>query len=194
MAGGWILGALRVTLGLDTADFESGGESAERQIARMEREFKAFGNRMVGLGAKLSIAITSPLILFGKSAFKAASDAAELDSAFAQTFGNMTKELRKSEGGPFKTISVPPREGITTGFAISPDAALVAATGRDWSFVHRGPGEKWDTPLTLGGPPFEDLAFSDARHATLVRGGPGQEFAEVYRTDDAGLNWKLVKI
>jgi hypothetical protein len=113
---------------------------------------------------------------------------------YGSRFGNMTKELRKSEGGPFKTISVPPREGITTGFAISPEAALVAATGRDWSFVHRGPGEKWDTLLTLGGPPFEDLAFSDARHAALVRGGPGQEFAEVYRTDDAGLNWKLLKI
>ncbi|RAS71133.1 hypothetical protein C8D87_1011434 [Lentzea atacamensis] len=114
--------------------------------------------------------------------------------SFDPGFGNMTKELRKSEGGPFRTISVPPREGITTGFAISPEAALVAATGRDWSFVHRGPGEKWDTLLTLGGPPFEDLAFSDARHAALVRGGPGQEFAEVYRTDDAGLNWKLLKI
>ncbi|KJK44223.1 hypothetical protein UK23_30290 [Lentzea aerocolonigenes] len=114
--------------------------------------------------------------------------------SFDPGFGNMTKELRKSDGGPFKTISTPPREGITTGFAISPEAALVAATGRDWSFVHRGPGEKWDTLLTLGGPPFEDLAFSDAKHATLVRGGPGQEFAEVYRTDDAGLNWKVVKI
>ncbi|WP_434445781.1 YCF48-related protein [Lentzea sp. E54] len=110
-------------------------------------------------------------------------------------FGNMTKELRRSSGGePFKTVGVPPREGITTGFAVSPEAALVAATGRDWSFVHRAPGEKWDTPLTLGGPPFEDLAFSDARHATLVRGGPGQEFAEIHRSDDAGLTWKLVSV
>ena len=47
----------------------------------------------------------------------------------------------------------------------------VSATGRDWSFVHRGLGAKWDTPLTLGGPSFEDLTFSDSRHATLVRGG-----------------------
>ncbi len=114
--------------------------------------------------------------------------------SFDPGFGNMTKELRKSEGGPFKTVSVPPREGITTGFAISSEAALVAATGRDWSFVHRGPGEKWDTLLTLGGPPFEDLAFADPRNAALVRGGPGQEFAEVYRSDDAGLNWKLVQV
>jgi photosystem II stability/assembly factor-like uncharacterized protein len=114
--------------------------------------------------------------------------------SFDPGFGNMTKELRKSEGGPFETVSVPPREGITTGFAVSTEAALVAATGRDWSFVHRGTGEKWDTPLTLGGPPFEDLEFSDSRHATLVRGGPGQEFAEVYRTDDAGLSWKLLKV
>ncbi len=114
--------------------------------------------------------------------------------SFDPGFGNMTKELRKSDGGPFTTVSVPPREGITTGFAVSPEAALVAATGRDWSFVHRGPGEKWDTPLTLGGPPFEDLAFSDARHATLVRGGPGQEFAEIYRSDDAGVTWKPLQI
>jgi len=114
--------------------------------------------------------------------------------SFDPGFGNMTKELRKAVDGVFKTVSVPPREGITTGFAISPEAALVAATGRDWSFVHRGPGDKWTTPLTLGGPAFEDLAFSDARHATLVRGGPGQEFAEVYRSDDAGSTWKLLTI
>ncbi|ANZ42029.1 hypothetical protein BBK82_44975 [Lentzea guizhouensis] len=114
---------------------------------------------------------------------------------FDPGFGNMTKELRRSEdGGPFQTVSVPPREGITTGFAVSPQAALVAATGRDWSFVHRGPGEKWDTLLTLGGPSFEDLAFADSRHATLLRGGPGQEFAEVYRSDDAGLNWKPIAL
>jgi hypothetical protein len=114
--------------------------------------------------------------------------------SFDPGFGNMTKELRKAVDGVFQTVSVPPREGITTGFAISPEAALVAATGRDWSFVHRGTGAKWDTPLTLGGPAFEDLAFSDARHAALVRGGPGQEFAEVYRTDDAGSTWKLLKV
>ncbi|HUQ54447.1 hypothetical protein [Lentzea sp.] len=115
--------------------------------------------------------------------------------SFDPGFGNMSKELRRSSGGePFETVGVPPRDGITTGFAVSPETALVAATGRDWSFVHRGSGDKWDTPLTLGGPPFEDLAFSDARHAALVRGGPGQESAEVYRSDDAGLSWKPVGV
>ncbi len=114
--------------------------------------------------------------------------------SFDPGFGNMSKELRRSEGGPFKTVSVAPREGITLGFAISPEAALVSASGRDWSFIHRGPGEKWATPVTLGGPPLWDLAFSDSRNAAFVRGGPGAEFAEVYRSDDAGTNWKLVQI
>lgn len=106
----------------------------------------------------------------------------------------MSKELRQSDGGPFRTISVAPREGITLGFAISPDAALISASGRDWSYIHRGPGEKWATPVTLGGPPLWDLAFSDSRNAAFVRGGPGAEFAEVYRSDDAGLTWKVVRI
>ncbi|WP_394617927.1 hypothetical protein JNUCC0626_02160 [Lentzea sp. JNUCC 0626] len=114
--------------------------------------------------------------------------------SFDPGFGNMSKEVRRSDGGPFKTVSAPPREGITTGFAVSSEAALVAATGRDWSFVHHGLGEKWDTPFVLGGSPFEDLAFSDVRHATLVRGGPGQEFAEVYRSDDAGLTWRILSV
>lgn len=114
--------------------------------------------------------------------------------SFDPGFGQMSKELRKSEGGPFKTISVAPREGITLGFAISPEAALISASGRDWSHIHRDPGGKWDTPLTLGGPPLLDLAFAGARNAAFVRGGPGQEFAEVYRSADAGLTWKLVKI
>ena len=114
---------------------------------------------------------------------------------FDPGFGNMTKELRRASGDePFKTVSVPPREGIVTGFAVSSEAALVAATGRDWSFVHRGLADKWDTPLTLGGPPLEDLAFSDSRHAALVRGGPGQEFAEIYRTEDAGLTWTILSV
>ncbi|MFD4671453.1 hypothetical protein ACFWNN_17080 [Lentzea sp. NPDC058450] len=115
--------------------------------------------------------------------------------SFDPGFGNMSKELRVSDGGPFKTVGVPPREGITTGFAVSSSGALVAATGRDWSFVHHSAdSSKWDTPLVLGGPAFEDLAFSDARHATLVRGGPGAEFAEVYRSDDAGLTWRILSV
>ncbi|WP_090047644.1 YCF48-related protein [Lentzea fradiae] len=115
--------------------------------------------------------------------------------SFDPGFGNMTKELRKATpGGPFETIGVPPREGITTGFAVSAGTALVAAAGRDLSFMHRGSAGKWDTPLTLGGPAFEDLAFADEQHATLVRGGPGQEFAQVLRSADGGLTWKPVGV
>ncbi len=49
---------------------------------------------MQDVGAKLSIAITAPLAALGVASFKAASDAAELESAFRQTFGSMSDEMQ----------------------------------------------------------------------------------------------------
>ena len=175
-----------VERGLATRKAAPGARGPERQLYRVTTK----GDRL----ARAWLEEPAPCDVFAATRLGTVGTDRYALCSFDPGFGNLTKELRKSDGGPFTTVSVPPREGITTGFAVSPEAPLVAATGRDWSFVHRGSGEKWSTPLTLGGPPFEDLAFSDARHATFVRGGPGQEFAEVYRTDDAGLNWKLLKI
>lgn len=53
------------------------------------------GQKMVGLGKKLSVGLTLPLGAFGISAFNAASDAAEMESAFNQTFGRLSGSMRR---------------------------------------------------------------------------------------------------
>ena len=65
--------------------------------------------------------------------------------SFDPGFGNMSKELRRSEGGPFKTVSVAPREGITLGFAISPrrrSSPRPGATGRSSTAVRARSGPR----------------------------------------------------
>ena len=48
---------------------------------------------MKDLGAKMTVGITAPLVAFGGFAVKAASDAAELQSAFDQTFGSLSASM-----------------------------------------------------------------------------------------------------
>jgi hypothetical protein len=84
-----VIGALRVMLGMDTAEFEEGATRAQRSAKRFERDMQKLGGKLQRIGTGMSIALTAPLAAFGASSFKAASDAAELQSAFNQTFGEM---------------------------------------------------------------------------------------------------------
>lgn len=90
---GSLIGALRVTLGIDTAAFEEGLGAAQKQLSAAGKAMGAVGERMASIGQSLSLGITAPLAAFGASAFKAASDANELQSAFDQTFGAMAKDM-----------------------------------------------------------------------------------------------------
>ncbi|MFO6447868.1 phage tail tape measure protein [Erythrobacter sp. NE805] len=82
-----VIGALRVMLGMDTAEFEQGATRAQRATARFEKDMTKLGGNLQKIGAGMTLALTAPLTAFGVSSFKAASDAAELQSAFNQTFG-----------------------------------------------------------------------------------------------------------
>lgn len=84
-----VIGALRVMLGMDTAEFESGTTKAQREMQRLERNFQRTAANVGRIGRNLTIGLTAPLTAFGVLSFNAASDAAELESAFNQTFGNM---------------------------------------------------------------------------------------------------------
>lgn len=94
MAGA-LIGALRVTLGLDSAAFEKGADAMVRRQQSLTRSFTDMGSRISSIGAGLSVGITAPLALFGKNAFAAASDAAELQSSFDTTFGAMSARMNK---------------------------------------------------------------------------------------------------
>ncbi len=74
--GGSIIGAMRVVLGLDAGDFEGGLTAAQKRMAKSGKDIEKTGEAWAGVGAKLSIAVTAPLIAFGFEASKAATESA----------------------------------------------------------------------------------------------------------------------
>ena len=73
---GSLIGALRVTLGIDTAAFEQGLGIAQKKLGVAGKSMQAFGDRMTGIGKGLSIAATAPLVAFGVTAVQAANESA----------------------------------------------------------------------------------------------------------------------
>ena len=90
-----VIGALRVMLGMDTAEFESGATRAQRSAQRFEKDMEKLGSKMQKVGAGMTLAITAPLAAFGMASVKAASDAAELQDAFDRTFGANAAAMNK---------------------------------------------------------------------------------------------------
>jgi len=76
-----VIGALRVMLGMDTAEFEKGATSAQREIARLEKKFEAMGGRIQKVGVGLTAALTAPLAAF---AAKGIQEAQQSAAALAQ--------------------------------------------------------------------------------------------------------------
>ena len=90
-----MLGSLLISLGLDSGQFRSGMTQAERELVKFQKQTLRTANAMKDLGARMTVGITAPLIAFGGFAAKAASDAAELQSAFEVTFGGAAASVQK---------------------------------------------------------------------------------------------------
>jgi hypothetical protein len=95
MALGDVIARLAAVLELDTAAFEKGATLAEKRMEQNRKKLEKIGKKMSGIGKTMSLAITAPLTAFGVSAFNAASDAAELQQSFDQTFGSMSAAMNK---------------------------------------------------------------------------------------------------
>jgi len=80
------IGALRVILGINSAEFSAGLRKAQGDLQRV-------ASSMQRTGAILSASITAPLVLFGRSAVTAAINAEELQSAFNYSFGAMAETM-----------------------------------------------------------------------------------------------------
>lgn len=72
-----VIGALRVVLGLDTAQFTSGLTAAQKQLRDTGRSLQTLGGNFAAAGAGLTATITAPLIAAGFAASKAATEAAD---------------------------------------------------------------------------------------------------------------------
>ena len=87
-----VIGALRVSLGLDSASFEGGLTGAQRTMKRFERDMAKLSANLQGIGGALTLGVTTPLVAVGGAMAKLSIDAEEMNSAFAVSFGKMAKE------------------------------------------------------------------------------------------------------
>lgn len=92
---GVVLGYLRYVLGFDSLAFQEGLGDAEKRLKASQKSIQKTADSFKSIGAKMSLAVTAPLTAFAVSSFNTASDAAELQSAFDQTFGSMSAAMNK---------------------------------------------------------------------------------------------------
>lgn len=87
------VGSVRIDLFANYAEFRDGLGKATAHLRRFEKDVHRTANQMQGAGARLGLAITAPLALFGAAAVKAAGEAQDLQGVFNLTFGDAAKEV-----------------------------------------------------------------------------------------------------
>ncbi len=84
-----VIGALRVTLGLNSAQFTSGLTAAQQQLSQASTRFAAIGKKMTSIGTGLSVGLTAPIVAFGiassQAAIQAANAMAQVEAALKST-------------------------------------------------------------------------------------------------------------
>jgi len=94
MAGA-IIGALRAELSASVAQFEKDLAQGSKAVKGFADNFDNAGKALASAGAKMSLAITAPFIIFAKGATDAARDAEELQSKFNYTFSAIGTDMNK---------------------------------------------------------------------------------------------------
>ena len=96
-----VIGALRVTLGMNSAAFEKGVTAAEKRARNMQRNFARIGNNLSATGRRLSIGLTAPIVALATGAVAAQKRQeqaiAAVDAALAsmgETAGFTSKQLQ----------------------------------------------------------------------------------------------------
>lgn len=89
------VGALRVVLFANADEFRAGLNKAQRDLRRFQRRTQRVARDIEGVGARMSVAVTAPLLLFANRARQASRDAEELQSAFDVSFGRMAEDANR---------------------------------------------------------------------------------------------------
>jgi hypothetical protein len=98
-----LLGSLLVSLGLESGEFKSGLSQAQKELKKAQRSFEQTAKSMQSIGKKLSLAVTAPLVILGKTSFDAAMQSrnafAQVEQALATmgaASGKTAADLKKS--------------------------------------------------------------------------------------------------
>lgn len=89
-----VIGALRVSLGMDSASFEKGLDGAQRTLNRFNRDMQKLSAKFTGIGQTLTLGLTVPIAAFGVASVQAAQQSAD---AFAQVEASL-KSMGNASG------------------------------------------------------------------------------------------------
>lgn len=124
-----VIGALRVTLGLDSAQFTGGLTAAQKQLAASSAKMQAVGTRMAGIGAGMSVAFTAPFIAAGFHLLKGSQDAAAASAQVQAALTSMGNASGKTLEGLQATA-----EGLRNLTGVDDDDILKSVTANLLTF------------------------------------------------------------
>jgi hypothetical protein len=84
-----LIGALRVTLGMDSAEFSKGADSAARQANAFEARMQKMGSKLTAIGKGMTLGLTAPLVAFGVASSKAATESGQAVAAMEASLRSM---------------------------------------------------------------------------------------------------------
>lgn len=103
-----VIGALRVMLGMDTAEFEKGATRAQRETARFEKNLEKAGRKIGRIGKNLTASLTAPIMgaaaAFSASAHIIARESREIATS-AQVAGESFEEFQR-QAHAAKTVGI----------------------------------------------------------------------------------------
>jgi len=112
------IGALKVVLGLDAAEFEGGLTRAQKELRKAGREFQKIGKQISDVGKTMSTALTLPIVGLGLAVTKTAAD--------FETAMNRVSISTGATGETFKQLTDLAREiGRETVFSASTAADAI---------------------------------------------------------------------
>lgn len=86
----------------------------EQSTESLDKKMEQFGQKLQGFGAKMSIGVTAPLALFGKSALDAASDTDESFSKMNVVFGESARQIDQWAQNAAKNLGVSREQALQT--------------------------------------------------------------------------------
>jgi hypothetical protein len=129
MSGNAVVGALRATLGLDSASFTDGLDGAQKALKDAGAKMQKIGAGLATVGAGMSVAITAPFIALGAHLLQGSQDAAHAAGqvkAALESMGN-------ASGKTFEQLSAS-AEALRNLTGVDDDEILTKLTANMLSF------------------------------------------------------------
>lgn len=124
-----LIGAIRVNLGLNSASFTSGLSAAQQQLRASSANMTAVSKKMAGIGAAMSLAITTPFIGVAAHLLQGSQDAA---AASAQVQAALTS-MGSASGKTLEQLQAT-AEGLRNLTGVDDDEILKSVTANLLTF------------------------------------------------------------